>query len=124
MVGIMVSNITYFGLYETLEPRNPTQIQQLLLNLFATITSGLVTYPIDTIRRRRMKTGEFPYEIIRRISRDYGMMGFYIGVSQSILKGFLDVCLDTLLKALKTKLTKKLEGRTVKPKECLVRHDI
>merc|ERR1712004_956718 len=47
-VGIFVYRGFYFGMYDTLKP--------ILLGYGVTVTSGLISYPIDTIRRRMMMT--------------------------------------------------------------------
>merc|ERR1712244_125638 len=47
-VGIFIYRGMYFGMFDTLKP--------LLLGWVVTITAGLMSYPIDTIRRRMMMT--------------------------------------------------------------------
>jgi len=102
MVGLAVSHITYFGLYDVLEPPNPTKSQEFLLRLFANSISVLVTWPIGTIQARQIRTGESPSQITRHISIDSSITGFFRGVSMGILKGAFDVCLFMLLKELQT----------------------
>merc|ERR1719435_652005 len=46
--GIFIYRGMYFGLYDSLKP--------FLLGWGVTITAGLMSYPIDTIRRRMMMT--------------------------------------------------------------------
>lgn len=101
MVSLTVSHITYFGLYDTFEPHNPTASEQFLLQLFANTVCALVTFPLDTVQKQQIKTGKSPYEIAREISEDYGMSGFYRGVSLNIMKRCFDICLEMLLKGLK-----------------------
>jgi solute carrier family 25 (adenine nucleotide translocator) protein 4/5/6/31 len=60
-VGIIVYRGLYFGLYDSVKPLLPVNLQQNFLATFLlgwaiTITAGLASYPIDTIRRRMMMT--------------------------------------------------------------------
>ena len=59
-VGIFIYRGMYFGLYDSLKPillgGDPSLVLSFLLGWGVTITSGLMSYPIDTIRRRMMMT--------------------------------------------------------------------
>merc|ERR1711988_364465 len=59
-VGIFIYRGMYFGLYDSLKPillgENPSVVLSFLLGWGVTITAGLMSYPIDTIRRRMMMT--------------------------------------------------------------------
>jgi len=59
-VGIFVYRGFYFGLYDTLKPMLLGEDAGLLLSFClgytVTVTAGLMSYPIDTIRRRMMMT--------------------------------------------------------------------
>ena len=59
-VGIFIYRGMYFGLYDSLKPillgDNPSVVLSFFLGWGVTITSGLMSYPIDTIRRRMMMT--------------------------------------------------------------------
>merc|ERR1712042_362059 len=59
-VGIIVYRGCYFGFYDTLKPillgDNAGLAASFTLGYVVTITSGLISYPIDTIRRRMMMT--------------------------------------------------------------------
>merc|ERR1712107_74531 len=59
-VGIFIYRVMYFGLYDTLKPMllgaDAGVGASFLLGWAVTITSGLMSYPIDTIRRRMMMT--------------------------------------------------------------------
>jgi len=50
----------YFGLYDTLKPillpKDASLAASFVLGYVVTVTSGLMSYPIDTIRRRMMMT--------------------------------------------------------------------
>merc|ERR1712002_1303153 len=59
-VGIVVYRGCYFGFYDTLKPivigDQANLMASFVLVYIVTISSGLVSYPIDTIRRRMMVT--------------------------------------------------------------------
>merc|ERR1712078_518394 len=59
-VGIFIYRGMYFGLYDSLKPillgEDPSVLLSFLLGWGVTITAGLMSYPIDTIRRRMMMT--------------------------------------------------------------------
>merc|ERR1712083_403487 len=55
-VGIFIYRGMYFGLFDTLKPLllgdNANVTLSFLLGWGVTVTAGLMSYPIDTIRRR------------------------------------------------------------------------
>merc|ERR1711933_10862 len=57
-VGIFIYRGMYFGLYDSLKPillgDNASVFLSFFLGWAVTITSGLMSYPIDTVRRRMM----------------------------------------------------------------------
>jgi solute carrier family 25 (adenine nucleotide translocator) protein 4/5/6/31 len=60
-VGIIVYRGLYFGMYDSLKPALPVNLQDnflanFLLGWGITIGAGLASYPIDTVRRRMMMT--------------------------------------------------------------------
>lgn len=59
-VGIFVYRGFYFGLYDTLKPMflgpDAGFLLSFCLGYGVTVTAGLMSYPIDTIRRRMMMT--------------------------------------------------------------------
>merc|ERR1712040_23872 len=59
-VGIFIYRGMYFGLYDTLKPMIPGADAgvgiSFLLGWAVTVTAGLMSYPIDTVRRRMMMT--------------------------------------------------------------------
>jgi len=63
-VGIVVYRGLYFGMYDSLKPvllqgsfgQNYTFLASFFLAWGVTITAGLASYPIDTVRRRMMMT--------------------------------------------------------------------
>ena len=59
-VGIFIYRGMYFGMYDSLKPillgEDAGLLMSFLLGWGVTITAGLMSYPIDTIRRRMMMT--------------------------------------------------------------------
>ena len=60
-VGIVIYRGLYFGIYDSVKPNLPPDMRDSLLINFllgwgVTVTAGLASYPIDTIRRRMMMT--------------------------------------------------------------------
>jgi len=59
-VGIVVYRGFYFGLYDTTEPMikkfSDNFVVKFALGYVVTVSAGLLSYPIDTIRRRMMMT--------------------------------------------------------------------
>jgi len=59
-VGIIVYRGLYFGLYDSIKPTLGKQADNFFVTFFlgwgVTITAGLASYPIDTVRRRMMMT--------------------------------------------------------------------
>merc|ERR1712152_82736 len=87
----------YFGLFDTLKPLllgdNPNVTLSFLLGWGVTITAGLMSYPIDTIRRRMMMTsgGGVKYkgsiDCGIQILKNEGFMSMMKGAGANILRG-------------------------------------
>merc|ERR1711931_364598 len=96
-VGIFIYRGMYFGLYDTLKPillgDNASLAASFALGYIVTITSGLISYPIDTIRRRMMMTsGEAvkykgSIDCAMTILKSEGFMSFMRGAGANILRG-------------------------------------
>lgn len=96
-VGIIVYRGCYFGFYDTLKPivlgENPGLMVSFALGYIVTITSGLISYPIDTIRRRMMMTsGEAvkykgAIDCAVQIMKTEGFMSLMKGAGANILRG-------------------------------------
>lgn len=96
-VGIIVYRGFYFGLYDTLKPlilgADAGVTISFLLGYGVTITSGLISYPIDTIRRRMMMTSgqavkyRNSIDCAAQILRKEGAMSFMKGAGANILRG-------------------------------------
>lgn len=96
-VGIFIYRGMYFGLYDSLKPLllgdAPGVAASFLLGWAVTITSGLLSYPIDTIRRRMMMTsgGAVKYknsmDCAMQIMKNEGFMSMMKGAGANILRG-------------------------------------
>jgi len=96
-VGIVVYRGCYFGFYDTLKPivlgDNAGLAASFVLGYVVTISSGLVSYPIDTIRRRMMMTsGEAvkykgSVDCAVQVIKAEGFMSLMKGAGANILRG-------------------------------------
>jgi solute carrier family 25 (adenine nucleotide translocator) protein 4/5/6/31 len=96
-VGIIVYRGCYFGFYDTLKPivlgDNAGLMVSFMLGYIVTITSGLISYPIDTIRRRMMMTsGEAvkykgSIDCAVKVIKGEGFMSLMRGAGANILRG-------------------------------------
>ncbi|KAL3310244.1 hypothetical protein Ciccas_011192 [Cichlidogyrus casuarinus] len=96
-VGIIVYRGFYFGLYDTLKPiilgADAGATMSFILGYGVTVTSGLISYPIDTIRRRMMMTSgqavkyNSSLHCARVIIANEGFMSLMKGAGANILRG-------------------------------------
>jgi solute carrier family 25 (adenine nucleotide translocator) protein 4/5/6/31 len=98
VAGIIVYRGLYFGLYDSVKPLLPTNLQGNFLANFAlgwTVTTGagIAAYPLDTIRRRMMMTsGEAvkyknSFDAARQIIAKNGVKSLFNGAGANILRG-------------------------------------
>jgi len=96
-VGIVVYRGCYFGFYDSLKPillgDDAGLMASFLLGYGVTVTSGLISYPIDTIRRRMMMTSgqavkyKGAIDCTRQILKNEGFMSMMKGAGANILRG-------------------------------------
>jgi len=96
-VGIFIYRGMYFGLFDTLKPLllgdQANVTAAFLLGWGVTVTAGLMSYPIDTIRRRMMMTsgGGVKYkgsiDCGMQILKNEGFMSMMKGAGANILRG-------------------------------------
>merc|ERR1712066_856709 len=96
-VGIFVYRGMYFGIYDTLKPILIGDGGSVVLSFFlgwaVTVTAGLMSYPIDTIRRRMMMTsgGGVKYkgslDCFTQVLKNEGFMSLMKGAGANILRG-------------------------------------
>jgi len=96
-VGIIVYRGCYFGFYDTLKPMllgdNANLGLSFALGYAVTVTSGLISYPLDTIRRRMMMTSgqavkyKGSWDCAQQIMKNEGMKSMFKGAGANILRG-------------------------------------
>jgi len=96
-VGIVVYRGFYFGLYDSLKPillkEDASVALSFLLGYTVTVSSGLLSYPIDTIRRRMMMTSgqavkyNGSMDCAVQIIKNEGAMSLMKGAGANILRG-------------------------------------
>jgi len=96
-VGIVVYRGCYFGFYDTLKPillgDDAGVVVSFVLGYGVTVSAGLCSYPIDTIRRRMMMTsGEAvkysgSVDCTVQVLRNEGVTSFFKGAGANILRG-------------------------------------
>jgi len=95
-VGIVVYRGFYFGLYDTAKPllaKDSGFFVSFALGYAVTVTAGLASYPIDTIRRRMMMTSgqavkyKGSVDCFLQILRNEGMSSLFKGAGANILRG-------------------------------------
>ena len=96
-VGIMVYRGFYFGLYDTIKPlvggKNINPWLSFCIAYGVTVVSGLLSYPIDTIRRRMMMTSgtgvnyKNSLDCAAQILKNDGAASFMRGAGANILRG-------------------------------------
>merc|ERR1739838_456325 len=97
-VGIFIYRGMYFGLFDTLKPMllgdNANVSMAFLLGWGVTVTAGLMSYPIDTIRRRMMMTSggsgvkyKGSIDCGMQILKNEGFMSMMKGAGANVLRG-------------------------------------
>jgi len=95
-VGIFVYRGLYFGLYDTIMPFLPHDVNYFVrfcVGYTVTVLAGLASYPIDTIRRRMMMTsgGGTHYnssmDCAMQILKGEGWQSYFKGAGANIMRG-------------------------------------
>jgi len=96
-VGIIVYRGCYFGFYDSLKPillgDDAGLLGSFVLGYVVTVTSGLISYPVDTIRRRMMMTSgqavkyKGSIDCTVQILKNEGAMSMMKGAGANILRG-------------------------------------
>jgi len=96
-VGIFIYRGMYFGLYDSLKPILLGDDASVFLSFFlgwgVTVTAGLMSYPIDTIRRRMMMTSgaavkyKNSLDCASQILKNEGFMSMMKGAGANVLRG-------------------------------------
>merc|ERR1712184_126809 len=95
--GIFIYRGMYFGLYDSLKPillgEDASVLWSFLLGWGVTITAGLMSYPIDTIRRRMMMTSgsavkyNGSFDCFKQVMKNEGFMSLMKGAGANVLRG-------------------------------------
>lgn len=116
VAGIMVYRGFYFGLYDSLKPVvlvgaiRDSFIASFLLGWAVTVSSGIASYPLDTVRRRMMMTsGSGVYyksslDAFGSIIKAEGVMSLFRGAGANILRGVAAAGVLALYDLFQTKL--------------------
>jgi len=97
-VGIFIYRGMYFGLYDTLKPMllgaDAGVGISFLLGWAVTVTAGLMSYPIDTVRRRMMMTSggsgvkyKGSLDCFTQVMKNEGFMSLMKGAGANVLRG-------------------------------------
>lgn len=96
-VGIVVYRGFYFGLYDTLKPlllgEDASLGASFALGYGVTVSAGILSYPIDTIRRRMMMTSgqavkyNGSLDCTAQIMKNEGIKSFFKGAGANVLRG-------------------------------------
>jgi solute carrier family 25 (adenine nucleotide translocator) protein 4/5/6/31 len=95
-VGIVIYRGFYFGLYDTLKPIMGQDVGFLVsftLGYAVTVSAGLASYPLDTVRRRMMMTSgakekyKGSIDCTIKIVKNEGVGSLFKGAGANILRG-------------------------------------
>lgn len=96
-VGIVVYRGCYFGFYDTLKPMllgdDASLASSFALGYGVTVVSGIISYPVDTIRRRMMMTSgqavkyKGSIDCTMQILKNEGMSSLFKGAGANVLRG-------------------------------------
>jgi len=96
-VGIIVYRGFYFGLYDTLKPMllgdDASFLLSFSLGYGVTVSAGILSYPIDTIRRRMMMTSgaavkySGSFDCFTQIMKNEGATSLFKGAGANVLRG-------------------------------------
>jgi len=95
-VGIFVYRGLYFGMYDTVRPMFPENtgvFTSFCLGYAVTVSAGIMSYPIDTIRRRMMMTSgqtvkySGSLDAAKQILVNEGVTSFFKGAGANVLRG-------------------------------------
>jgi len=96
-VGIIVYRGFYFGLYDTLKPMllgdDASFALSFSLGYGVTVSAGILSYPIDTIRRRMMMTSgaavkyNGSFDCFSQIMKTEGVTSLFKGAGANVLRG-------------------------------------
>lgn len=99
VAGIIPYRALYFGMFDTARAtilKDANIVTKWLVAQVVTVSAGIATYPIDTVRRRLMMQSGKPVEemaykgtmdCFKVIARDEGIPAFFKGALSNIIRG-------------------------------------
>ena len=100
VAGIIAYRAAYFGSFDTgkvllfKDPKNASFLAMWGWAQFVTVTAGLISYPLDTVRRRlMMQSGRSDIlyagtvDCFRKIAQQEGMGAFFKGAGSNVIRG-------------------------------------
>jgi len=97
VVGIIFYRASYFGLFDTgkvMLGEKPNVLLLFALGQIVTVSAGIISYPLDTVRRRLMMTsgqGEKLYngtiDCFVKIAQKEGTLAFFKGCLSNVIRG-------------------------------------
>merc|ERR1711916_27139 len=100
LAGIIAYRASYFGMWDTFQPmvlgKDAPFILDFSFGLAVTTAAGIISYPLDTVRRRMMMQSGLPAEermysstlhCFRKIAAEEGIPAFFKGCLSNVLRG-------------------------------------
>jgi solute carrier family 25 (adenine nucleotide translocator) protein 4/5/6/31 len=100
VIGIIIYRAFYFGMYDTgkavlfTDPKKVSFFVNWAFAQFVTVSAGILSYPLDTVRRRlMMQSGrkdilyKNTMDCFRVILRDEGAKAFFKGSASNVIRG-------------------------------------
>merc|ERR1711912_222060 len=97
VIGIIFYRASYFGLFDTgkvMMGEKPNALMLFALGQIVTVSAGIISYPLDTVRRRLMMTsgqGEKLYngtiDCFIKIYKKEGGLAFFKGCLSNVIRG-------------------------------------
>jgi len=100
VVGIIAYRAAYFGMFDTGKPilfpdaKNANVFAMWMFAQFVTVSAGILSYPLDTVRRRLMmdsgraeKMYNGTMDCFAKIARDEGPRAFFKGSLSNVIRG-------------------------------------
>jgi solute carrier family 25 (adenine nucleotide translocator) protein 4/5/6/31 len=95
-IGIFIYRGFYFGLYDTIMPYFSDDVNvgiRFCVSYSVTVLAGLLSYPVDTIRRRMMMTSgggvhyDGSFDCAKQILEKEGWKSYFKGAGANIMRG-------------------------------------
>lgn len=100
VIGIIAYRAAYFGMFDTGKPilfpdaKNASVLAMWMFAQIVTVSAGIISYPLDTVRRRLMmdsgraeKMYNGTMDCFAKISKDEGPRAFFKGSLSNVIRG-------------------------------------